>query len=115
MRQNSRRFFLITCVLLCVTLAVVLVTFVQMASGLRIIFVSYQFFLIGACVGALAAATLGLIVEREEWTPYRVYFVAVMVSVFLLAAVNSVVFRVLGGEQFLQKLIENFRVVFDIN
>ncbi|UCD57408.1 MAG: hypothetical protein JSV16_16655 [Candidatus Hydrogenedentota bacterium] len=114
MTQNSRRFFLITSVLLCLVLAAVLVTFGYVAPVLRLLFSPYQFFLIGICVGVLIAATIGLVVERDEWTHYRVYFLTVMTSVFLLVVVNSVVFRVLGGEQFIRKLMRIFWVVFNI-
>jgi hypothetical protein len=106
MKQDSRRFFLIVCLLLSSVLATVILTVVLMARVLQTIFVPYQFFLVGICVGALAAATLGLIIERREWAPYQVYFVTVMVSVFLLAAVNSVIFKLLGGEQFIRRIIE---------
>jgi hypothetical protein len=57
-------------------------------------------------------ATIGLIVERGQWSHYRVYFVTVMASVFVLAMINLVIFRVLGGEQFVRKLISIFWVVF---
>jgi hypothetical protein len=112
MTQNSRRFFLIASLLLCFVLIFVLLVFGSMAPMLRLLFVPYQYFLIGICVGALILATIGLIVERGQWTHYGTYFTTVMLSVFVLVVINSVIFRVLGGEQFVRKLIEIFRVVF---
>jgi len=115
MIQGSRRFFLITSLLLCLVLTTVLITFGYVAPVLRMAFAPYQFFLIGICVGALIAATMGLIIERSEWSHYRVYFATVLVSVFLLAVVNSVVFRLLEGESFVRKLMRILMVVFRLN
>jgi hypothetical protein len=83
-----------------------------MAFALRLLFVPYQYFLLGICVGALILATIGLIVDRGQWTHYRTYFATVMVSVFVLVVINFVIYRVLGGEQFVRRLIEMFWVVF---
>ena len=115
MTQSSRRFFLIISFLLCLVLSAVLVTFGYVAPLLRIAFVPYQFFLIGICVGALIAATMGLIVERDKWSHYRVYFVTVLMSVFLLTVVNSVIFRLLEGEDFVRRLMRIFWVVFHLS
>jgi hypothetical protein len=112
MEQSSRRFFLITSLLLCLVLIAVLVAFGYLAPFLRTVFAPYQFFLIGICVGALIAATMGLIVERDEWSHYRVYLVTVLTSVFLLAVINSVMFKLLEGEDFIRKLMRIFWVVF---
>jgi len=112
MRRNTRRFFLISCLSLCLVLAVVLAVFSLMAPVLRMLFVPYQFFLIGVCVGALLAATIALASDRGEWTHYKLYFLTVMTSVFLLVVVNLVVFRALGGEQFIRKLVKVLWVVF---
>ncbi|MBI5116733.1 hypothetical protein HZA56_09695 [Candidatus Poribacteria bacterium] len=115
MTENSRRFFLITCLLLCFVLAAVLVTFSFTASLLHVLFAPYQFFLIGICIGALAMAALGLIIDRAEWIHYRLYMMAVMLSVFLFVVTNSVIFRLLGGEQFIRRLVRIFWMVFDSN
>jgi len=112
MKRNARRFFLISCLALCCVLAVVLLLFSSLAPVLQLLFVPYQFFLIGACVGALLVATVALALNREEWTNYGLYFFTVMMSVFLLVVVNSVVFRVLGGEQFMRRLMEIIWIVF---
>ena len=89
-----------------------LVTFGYVMPSLRTAFAPYQFFLIGICVGALIAATMGLIVERDEWSHYRIYFVTVLTSVFLLAVINSVIFRLLEGENFIRRLMKIIWVVF---
>ena len=102
------------CISLSFVLATVLATLGYLAPLLRMTFSSYQFFLIGACVGALALATVGLILERDEWSHYNSYFVAVMISVFLLTMVNCVIFRVLGGEQFIRKLVSVLRVFLNV-
>ncbi len=112
MTQKIRRFFLISSLLLCITLMLVLFVFGSMASVLRLVFVPYQYFLIGICVGALIIATIGLIVERGQWTHYRIYFLTVMTSVFVLVVINLVVFRVFGGEQFVHRLLEILWIVF---
>jgi len=112
MTEKSRRFFLISSLLLCLVLMLILLVFSSMAPVVRLVFVPYQYFLIGICVGALIAATIGLIVDRGQWTNYSVYFATVMTSVFVLAVINLVIFRMLGGEQFVQKLIKIFWVVF---
>lgn len=112
MTQKSRRFFLISSLLLSIALTLVLFIFGSMASVLKLLFVPYQYFLIGICVGALIIATIGLIVERGQWTHYRTYFLTVMTSVFVLVVINFVIFRVLGGEQFVQRLIEILWIVF---
>jgi hypothetical protein len=112
MTQNSRRFLLISSLLLCLALMAVLLVFSSMASVLRLLFVPYQYFLIGICVGALILATIGLIAERNQWTHYGIYFGTVMASVFLLVVINFVIFRILGGEQFVRKLIQIFWIVF---
>lgn len=114
MTESSIRFFLITSILLCIVLAAVLAVLGLMAPALRLIFVPYQFFLVGICVGALVAATIGLVVERHQWTHYRTYFLIVMTNVFLLVVVNSIIFRVLGGQQFIRKLMRIFWVVFNL-
>lgn len=111
MKEASRRFFLLASVLLCIVLTAVLVTMGLMASALRLVFVPYQYFLMGICVGALILATVGLIAERSEWTHYRLYFFTVMASVFILVVINSVIFRVLGGEQFIRRLMRIFWIV----
>ncbi len=108
MEQNLKRFLFLVCISLNFVLMVVLVALSYMAPAFRYTFVTYQFFLVGVCVGALALATVGLIVERTKWIQYKTYFAVVMLSVFLLAVVNSVVFRILGGEQFLRKLVSDF-------
>ena len=105
MGQNLKRFFLTVCILLSFVLTTVLTTVGYMASIL-VTFGAYQFFLIGVCVGALTLATVGLIVEREQWNPYKTYCITVMVSVFLLTVVNCVIFRILGGEHFIQGLVK---------
>ena len=112
MTNRTRRFFLLASILLCLILAGVLIAISSMAPVLRLIFVPYQFFLIGMCVGGLIAVTIGLTVERHEWTHYRVYFCTVMASVFLIVVTNSVIFKVLGGEQFIRRLWQIFLVVF---
>ena len=112
MTQNSRRLFLIFSLSLCFALVIVLFAFGFGSAVLRLLFVPYQFFLIGICVGALAAVTIGLVAERNEWSHYRVYFFTVMVSVFLLVVINSVIFRVLGGEQFIYRLMKVIFIVF---
>ncbi len=112
MAQSSRKAFLITALLLCLVLAAVLTTFSYLAPHLPVLFVPYQYFLIGICTGALVVATLGLIAERSEWTHYRFYFFTVMISVFLLVVTNSVIYRLLGGEQFIRRLMKIFWVVF---
>ena len=114
MVQSSRRFFFITSLLLCLVLVAVLVAFGYLAPFLRTVFAPYQFFLIGICVGALIAATMGLIVERDEWSHYRIYLVTVLASVFLLAVINSVMFKLLEGEDFIRKLMMIFLVVFNL-
>ena len=115
MTQKTRKFFLLTSLLLCFVLAAVLLIFGVMARYLQFLFVPYQFFLIGVCAGALMVATAYLIAERSEWTShYRVYFLTVMVSAFLLVVINAVVFRVLGGEQFIQRLIRVVLVVLQL-
>jgi hypothetical protein len=81
---------------------------------MRLTFATYQFFLIGVCVGALTLATIGLIVERSEWSHYTIYFIIVMVSVFLLTVINCVIFRILGGEQLIRKLVQDFLVLLNI-
>lgn len=105
MKDSSKRFFLVVSLSLCFVLTAVLVTLGSVGPALRLVFATYQFFLIGVCVGALAAATVGLMVEREDWTHYRTYFAIVMISAFLLVVVNSVIFRVLDGEHFVQRLL----------
>ncbi len=112
MTRNTRRFFFISCLALCLTLVMVLLVFSAMAPLIHLLFVPYQFFLIGACVGALLAATIALASDRKEWSHYRLCFATVMISAFLLVVVNCVVFRVLGGEQFIRRLVDIFRVVF---
>ena len=112
MTGKAQRFFLISSLLLCFVLILVLFVFSSMAPVVRHVFVPYQYFLIGICVGALILATIGLIVDRGQWTHYSVYFSTVMTSVFVLAVINLVIFKLLGGEQFVQKLIEIFRIVF---
>ena len=115
MTQKTRKFFLLASLLLCFVLAAVLLIFGAMARYLQFLFVPYQFFLIGVCVGALMVAMAYLIVERSEWTShYRVYFLTVMASAFLLVVINAVVFRVLGGEQFIQRLIRVVLVVLQL-
>ncbi|MBI4831067.1 MAG: hypothetical protein HY801_05835 [Candidatus Lindowbacteria bacterium] len=113
MTENSKRFFLIACLLLCFVMVAVIVTFSYAASLLHVLFAPYQFFLIGICIGALAMATLGLMIDRGEWLHYRLYLTTVMVSVFLLVVANSVIFKVLGGEQFVRRLVRIFWMVFD--
>lgn len=88
-------------------------TFGFTASLLHVLFAPYQFFLIGICIGALTMAALGLIVDRAEWIHYRLYMAAVMLSVFLLVVTNSVIFRLLGGEQFIRRLVRIFWMVLD--
>ncbi len=112
MTQNTRRFFLISCIGLCFVLAAVLVTFSSLTPVMQLLFVPYQFFLIGICVGMLLAATIALATDRGEWTHYGIYFVTVMLSAFLLVVVNLVVFRALGGEQFVRRLVNIIWVVF---
>lgn len=114
MREASRRFFLLSGLLLCLVLIAVLVAIGLMAPVLQAAFVPYQFFLTGICVGALLAITTGLIVERNGWSNYRLYFFTVMVSAFLLVVTNLVIFRVLGGEQFIRRLMKIFWVVFNL-
>lgn len=111
MKEASRRILLLTSLLLCVVLTAVLATMTYMASALRLVFVPYQFFLMGICVGALILATISLIAERNEWTHYRLYFFTVMTSAFILVVINSVVFRVLGGEQFIRRIMRIFWIV----
>lgn len=111
MMRNTRSFFLISCIALCFVLAAVLAVFSSMARTLQLLFVPYQFFLIGICVGALMVATIALAADREKWTNYKLYFLTVMISVFLLVVINSVVFRVLGGEQFVRSLVRIFFAV----
>jgi hypothetical protein len=115
MTQNSRRLFLVFSLTLCFAIVIVLFAFGFGGSVLRFLFVPYQFFLIGICVGALTAATIGLIAERNEWTHYRVYFFTVMASVFLLVVINSVIFRILGGAEFVYRLMKVFFIVFRLN
>ena len=112
MTRNTRRLFLLSCIALCFLLAVVLATFSKLAPILQLLFVPYQFFLIGICVGALIVATIVLATNREEWTNYELYFVTVMTSVFLLVVVNSVLYKVLGGEQFMRNLMGILWLVF---
>ncbi|RJP64094.1 MAG: hypothetical protein C4532_19940 [Candidatus Abyssobacteria bacterium SURF_17] len=114
MKEASKRFLLLSSLLLCLVLAAILVAIGLLAPVLQVVFVPYQFFLTGICVGALLAATAGLIVERNGWTNYRLYFCTVMVSVFLLVVANLVIFRVLGGEQFIRRLMKIFLVVFNL-
>lgn len=102
---------MLTSLLLCIVLTAVLVAMGYMASALRLVFVPYQFFLMGICVGALILATIGLVAERSEWTHYRLYFFTVMTSVFILVVINSVIFRVLGGEQFIRRLMRILWIV----
>lgn len=109
MEQNLKRFLLLVSFLLIFVLASVLTTLGYMAPALRITFTTYQFFLIGICVGALGLATIGLIINRDEWQDYNVYFVTVMASVFLLAVVNCVIFQILGGEHFVRSLVQVIR------
>lgn len=112
MRQNTRRLFLVFCLALCFVLVIVLAALSFMAPVLQLLFVPYQYFLIGICVGALMVATLVLTAVREEWTNYRLYFITVMMSVFLLVVINFVVYGALGGEQFVRRLVEIFWIVF---
>lgn len=105
MRQSSKRFCLITCLSLSLVLATVVAAIGYMAPTFRFVFTGYQVFLVGICVGALAMSTLGLIIERNEWNHYRSYFLAVMMGVFVLVVVNCIFFRVLGGEQYVRKLV----------
>jgi hypothetical protein len=114
MEQNLKRFLLLICVSLSFVLATVLTTLGYVTPALRLTFTTYQFFLVGVCVGALSLATVGLILERDEWTHYRMYFIAVMASVFLLTVINCVIFRVLGGEHFIRNLVKALRVFIDI-
>ena len=106
MEQNLKRFLLLVSFMLIFVLVTVLTTLGYMAPALRITFTTYQFFLIGACVGALTLATVGLIMKRDEWNNCIVYFVTVMASVFILAVINCVVFRILGGEHFVRSLVQ---------
>jgi len=106
MERNLKRFLLLVCVSLSFVVASILVTLGFMAPSLRITFSTYQFFLMGACVGALTLATVGLILEWNEWNHYKAYLGAVMTSVFLLTMVNCVIFRILGGEQFIRRLVK---------
>jgi hypothetical protein len=106
MEQNLKRFLLLVSFMLIFVLVTVLTTLGYMAPALRITFTTYQFFLIGACVGALTLATVGLIMKRDEWNNYIVYFVTVMASVFILAVINCVVFQILGGEHFVRSLVQ---------
>ncbi len=112
MRQSSKRFFLITCLSISLVLAIVVAAIGYMAPTFRFVFAAYQVFLVGICVGALAASTVGLIIERGEWNHYRSYFLAVMMSVFVLVVVNCIFFRVLGGEQYVQKLVGDIWAIF---
>jgi hypothetical protein len=112
MTENTRGYFLVLCITLCFVLAIIVVALSSLAPILQLRFVPYQFFLIGICVGALLVATIGLAADREEWTHYRLYFFTVLVSVFLLVIVNSVIFGVLGGQQFVRRLVEIFWIVF---
>ncbi len=105
MTEKTRRFFLFSCLALCSVLFVTLIVFSGTAPVLQLLFVPYQYFLIGICVGALLVATMVLAADRREWTDYRLYFFTVMLSVFLLVVINLVVFRVLGGGQFMLKLV----------
>ncbi len=91
--------------MLCFALVVALIVFSSAAPVLQLLFVPYQFFLIGICVGALLVATMVLVDGRREWANDRLYFFTVMLSAFLLVVVNLVVFRVLGGGQFLLRLV----------
>lgn len=101
--------------LLCFVITAVLVIFGITARYLQFLFVPYQFFLIGVCVGALIVATFYLITVRNEWNNhYSAYFLTVMASVFLLVVINAVVFKVLGGEQFIQRLIRVVLVVLQL-
>ena len=112
MTPNTRRLFLISCLALCAVLLGVLTTFSLLASAIHPLFIPYQFYLIGICVGALAVATIILAVEREKWAHYRVYFVTVLASAFLIVVINSIVFKVLDGEQFIRRLVRIIWVVF---
>ncbi len=105
MRQSSKRFFLITCLSLSLVLTVVVATLGYITPTFRFVFGAYQFFLIGVCVGALAASTLGLIIERGEWNHYRIYFSVVMMGIFVLVVINCIFFRVLGGEQYVRQFV----------
>lgn len=102
------KFLFLISLSLCFVLTTVLLTMYFAGPSLRFVFAPYQFFLIGMCMGALAAATVGLIVERSEWPSYGIYFATVMVSVFLLMVLHSVIFRVLGGGQFMRSLMKVF-------
>lgn len=112
MTERSRSFFLICSLLLCFVLSLVLLTVGSLASILHALFVPYQYFLIGICVGALTMATLGLIIDRGQWAHYRLYFFAVLLSAFMLVVVNSVIYKVLYGEQFIHKLVALLLAVF---
>ena len=105
MTGQTRRIFLFSCLALCFALVAVLTVFSSAAPILQLLFVPYQFFLIGICVGALMVATIVLAEGRKEWADDRLYFFTVMLSAFLLVVVNLVVFRVLGGGQFLLRLV----------
>jgi hypothetical protein len=105
MTGKTRRFLLFSCLALCSVLVVVLTVFSSAAPILQLLFVPYQYFLIGICVGALLVATMVLATDRGEWTDHRLYLFTVMFSVFLLVVINLVVFRVLGGGQFMLKLV----------
>ena len=105
MTGKTRRFFLFSCLALCFVLTAVLMLFSRMASAPQLLFVPYQYFLMGICVGALVVSTIVLAADRREWTDYRTYFFTVMLSAFLLVVINLVVFRVLGGKQFMLKLV----------
>jgi hypothetical protein len=93
-------------------LAIVIAMFGYMAPTFRFVLAVYQFFLIGICVGVLMASTVGLIIERSEWNHYRMFFYTVMISVLVLVVVNCIIFRVLGGEQFVRNLVSDFWAVF---
>lgn len=112
MTENSRNIFLISSLLLCFVLALVIVTLSVVAPAIHLLFVPYQFFLLGICVGALTFATISLAMNREAWTNYRLYFGTIMLSAFLLVVANSLIFSVLGGKQFVRRLAEIIWFVF---
>ena len=112
--SNLKKLLLLVSVSLSCVLATVLATLGYISPLLRVTFSTYQFFLIGVCVGALALATFELILARDEWTHYESYFLTVMLSVFILAVINCVIFRVLGGEHFIRNLVQVFWNFMDV-
>ncbi|RJP21807.1 MAG: hypothetical protein C4520_09120 [Candidatus Abyssobacteria bacterium SURF_5] len=114
MEQNLKRFFLTVCISLSFVVFAFLSALGYMAPAVRLTFTTYQFFLVGVCVGALLLSTIGLIIKRSEWSHYNTYFITVMISVFLLTMINCVIFRVLGGEQLIRRLVGDIWVLLSI-